>query len=81
MAVTVSKVTSVKEVPISSGVTVHAGMMVVNGDTNGVIVVPSDQTAGTLVSTLSISSNLKKIDLPARVGAFFDTGFPIFEVT
>jgi regulator of RNase E activity RraA len=79
MAVTVSKVTSVKEVPVPGGTTVGAGMMLVNGDTNGVIVVPSTQTAASLVTALGIASNLKTIDLPARVGAFSSTGLNIFE--
>lgn len=75
----VSNVTSVKETAISSGTSLVAGTMLVNGDTNGVVVVPSNETAATLVSALGISSSLKTIDLPARVGAFPDTGKNIFE--
>lgn len=70
---------SVKEVPIPGGATLVAGMMVVNADTNGVVVVPSGQTAAALAALLGCSA-IKTIDYPSRVGAFADTGKPIFEV-
>jgi regulator of RNase E activity RraA len=75
----VTNVVSVKEVPIPGGATVVAGMMVVNADTNGVVVVPSNQTAAALATLLGCSA-IKTVDYPARVGAFPDTGKPIFEV-
>jgi regulator of RNase E activity RraA len=75
-----NKLGSVKEVPISSGATVIAGMMVVNGDTNGVIVVQTTQTAAALCTALGIATSLKTVDLVARSGAFPDTGLPIFDV-
>lgn len=74
-----NKLGSVKEVPISSGATVIGGMMVVNGDTNGVIVVPSTQTAASLCTALGIATSLKTVDVVARSGAFPDTGKGIFE--
>lgn len=74
-----NKLGSVKEVPISSGATVIGGMMVVNGDTNGVIVVPSTQTAAALCTALGIATSLKTVDVVARSGAFPDTGKGIFE--
>jgi regulator of RNase E activity RraA len=76
---TVSKVKSVKEVAIAGGTTVNAGQMYVNGDTNGVIVASATQTAAAEVAARGISTNLKAVDLPARLGHFPDTGFNIFE--
>ena len=75
----VSQVASPKEVAVSGGTSLVAGVMLVNGDTNGVVVVPSNETAATLATALGISSNLKTIDYPARVGAFPDSGKNIFE--
>jgi len=75
----VSNVSSVKEVAVAGGISIVAGVMLVNGDTNGVVVVPSAQTASTLATALGIGSSLKTIDLPARVGAYPDTGKNIFE--
>jgi hypothetical protein len=77
---TVSNVKSPKEVPLAGGASLVAGTMLVNGDTNGVIVVPANMTAAALVTLLGISSNLKTIDLGARSGAFPDSGKPIFDV-
>lgn len=80
MTTKVTNAGSVKEQPISGGATVNAGQMYVNGDSNAVIVAPVTETATSSASRLGISSSLKTIDLPARVGAFSDTGKPIFEV-
>jgi regulator of RNase E activity RraA len=76
---TVSKIKSVKEVAIPGGTTVNAGQMYINGDTNGVIVASATQTATAEVAARGISTNLKTIDLPARVAHFPDSGFCLFE--
>jgi regulator of RNase E activity RraA len=76
---TVSKVKSVKEVAIAGGTTVNAGTMLVNGDTNGVVVVSATHSAAAEVTAQGISSSLKSVDLPARVGSYPDTGKNIFE--
>lgn len=68
------------ETAISGGTALVAGTMVVDGDTNTVIVVPTNQTAATLQTALGISSSIKSINYAARVGAYADTSLPIFDV-
>jgi regulator of RNase E activity RraA len=75
----VSKVSSVKETVIAGGTTVNQGQMYVNGDTNGVIVASATHSATAEVAAQGISTNLKTVDLPVRVGSFPDTGKNIFE--
>ena len=60
-----NKLGSAKEVPISSGTPLVAGTMVVNADTNNVVVAPSNLTAAALATLLGCSA-IKSIDLPAR---------------
>jgi hypothetical protein len=78
MTAKVSNVVSPKEVPIPSGTVLMSGAMYVNADTNGVIVAPSNLTAAALATLVGCSA-VKTIDLPARVGAFPDTGRGIFD--
>lgn len=68
------------EVALSGSTNVVAGTMLVNGDTNTVIVVPANETAVTLQTALGISSSIKTCNYAARVGAFPSTGLPIFDV-
>jgi hypothetical protein len=69
MTAKVSNVVSVKEVPIPSGATVLAGMMVVNSDSNGVVVVPATGTAQVTSGTLTSSAvlNFGANNVPAYV--------------
>lgn len=70
---------SSRETVIAGATTLVAGALYINADTNAAVVNPSAQTATSLATALGASA-LKKIDLPARVGAHPDTGLPIFEV-
>lgn len=73
-----NKLGSPKEVPIASGTPLVAGTMVVNADTNNVVVVPSNLTAAALATLLGCSA-IKTIDVIARRDQFFDTGKGLFE--
>ena len=68
-----------RENTVDDGTNLVAGTMIVDADNNTIVVVPTNETAGTLRSNLSIT-RLINIDYPARVGAFPDSGLPIFEV-
>lgn len=74
-----NKLGSPKVVPIASGTTLVAGQLYVSGDTNLPFVAPRTDTAANIAASLGIVSNIRTIDLPARVGAFPDTGRGIFD--
>jgi hypothetical protein len=69
---------SPKEI-LLNGANVVAGNMYVNADT-GQVVVPATNMTAAAFATLIGASGIKSIDYPGRVGAFSDTGRPIFDV-
>ena len=68
---------SSKEVVISDGVI--AGQMYVRSDNNQVVVASITQSAAAFAASIGAPS-VKTIDLQARVGAYPDSGLPIFDV-
>jgi hypothetical protein len=75
-----NKVKSPKEVVISPAATLNAGQLYVNGDTGVPFVAQTTDTAANIAIALGIVSHITAIDVPARRGAFNDTGFGIFDV-
>jgi hypothetical protein len=74
-----NKVSSPKETAIAGGATLNAGQLYVNGDTGVPFVAPRTDTAASIAASLGIVSHITTIDLPARVGAFPDTGKSLFD--
>jgi hypothetical protein len=65
-----------KEIVVTDGVV--AGQMYVRSDNNNVVVAPLTQSAAAFAASIGAPS-VKSIDLPARVGAFQDTGKSLFD--